>query len=75
MKKILRLYVWVDGKEVCIKDPIKIIETLNNLSTDVDLDYSVGEHVKIGSTRELIGETVMVGNEDFVYETVTIANH
>ena len=66
MKTILRLYIQEDGKEVCERDPAKIANMLKEPAQDYDLDYSNARgHVFMGTSSELIGETVQVGDEEF----------
>ena len=67
MKKIVRLYVF-DPKlkrEVGINDPAEIVKRLGNLKEDTELDYFEGGSTKMGTSRELIGETVRVEDMEF----------
>lgn len=63
MKQIVRLHVY-DPKlkrEVGIMDPEEIAKRLNKPTEDIELDYDEGNNVRMGTSRELIGETVKVG--------------
>jgi len=67
MKEIVRLYVY-DSKlkrEVGINDPDEIVKRLIKPTEDIELDYDVGRNVRMGTSRELIGETVRVGEIEF----------
>lgn len=72
MKKIVRLHVFDRklGREVGINDSNDIIKRLNKVKEDTELDYLEGGSVKMGTSRELIGETVMIGED-----TLEIRNH
>lgn len=60
MKKIIRIY---EGpKEVCIKDPEQIVKKLSKPAEDYQLDYFENERTIMGTSRELIGETVAIGD-------------
>ena len=64
MKKIERLHVY-DPKlkrELGINDQGEILDRLNNPTEDIELDYLEGGGAKMGTSRELIGETVKVGD-------------
>lgn len=62
MKEIVRIYIYQDGKETCIKDPESMVQLLNTPTDELDLDYNDNRgHAKAGSSRDLIGETVKVG--------------
>ena len=62
MKKIVRLYFYHDGKETCVKDPLEMARLLSDPQADIDLDYHDHRgHAKAASSRDLIGETVTVG--------------
>jgi len=64
MKNIIRIYV--GPKEVCIKDPEKIVKELSKPTEDYQLDYVEGEKTVMGTSRELIGEPVTVDTFDLV---------
>jgi len=61
MKQIVRLYLYADGKETCIKDPQEMIRLLS--------DDARG-FAKVATSKDLIGETVQVGEVE-----ITIINH
>ena len=62
MKEIVRLYIVLEGKDVCIKDPAEMITLLSKPQEDIDLDYHDSRgHAKVATSRDLIGETVRVG--------------
>lgn len=66
MKKIVRLHMF-DPKlkrEVGITDQFKILKELSNPTEDIELDYSNGNGAVMGTSKELIGETVMVGDAE-----------
>jgi hypothetical protein len=63
MKNIVRVY-HVDiknNREVAITDNEEIVKILSKLTCEIDLDYDIGKNVKMGTSKELIGETVRVG--------------
>jgi hypothetical protein len=63
MKEIVRLHVF-DPKlkrEVGIMEPDEIVKRLSKPTEDIELDYDEGHNVRMGTSRELIGETVRVG--------------
>ena len=65
MKEIVRLYVYVDRKEVCIKDPAEMVKVLSNPTDDIDLDYHDARgHAKIATSRDLIGQVVKIGEHE-----------
>jgi len=67
MKEIVRLHMF-DPKlkrEVGIMDPEEIVKRLSKPTEDIELDYDEGTNVKMGTSRELIGETVRVGEIEF----------
>jgi hypothetical protein len=71
MKEIVRLYLYPDGKEVCIKDPEEMIKLLSGPTEDIDLDYHDARgFAKVSTSQELIGETVRVGEVE-----IEIPNH
>jgi hypothetical protein len=71
MKEIIRIYIYPDGKETCVKDPEEMVKLLTNPSEELDLDYNDSRgHAKAGTSRDLIGETVKVGES-----TIEINNH
>ena len=47
-------------------DPEQIVKILSKPTDDIDLDFNEGNNVKMGSSRELIGESVLVGEMDIV---------
>lgn len=69
-KKIVRLHLIdkVTNKEFSVTDSDKIIRILSKPVEDIELDYDVGENVKMGTSRELIGERVQIGDEGFEME-------
>ena len=64
MKAILRLYIETKGQETCIKDPKEMIKILSKSKADIDLDFEYGGRVKMGSSRDFIGQTVKVGDHE-----------
>ena len=62
MKSIIRVYQTVGGKEQCIQDPDQILKIISGAKEDIDLDWIQGKQCKISSSRELIGETVKIGD-------------
>jgi len=71
MKEIVRLYFYTDGKETCVKDPLEMARLLSDPQADIDLDYHDHRgHAKAASSRDLIGETVKVGEIE-----IEIINH
>jgi hypothetical protein len=64
MKEILRLYIEVKGQETCIKEPKEILKLLSKPKLDIDLDFDHGGRVKMGSSRDFIGQTVKVGDHE-----------
>ena len=64
MKEILRLYVEVKGQETCIKDPKEMVKHLSKPKLDIDLDFEYGGRVKMGSSRDFIGQTVKIGDHE-----------
>lgn len=63
MKNIVRVYV-LDPKtkrEKSIMEPDQVIKVLSSLTEDTEIDYDTGKNVRMGTTKELIGETVKVG--------------
>lgn len=63
MIQILRLYPIVDGKETCVREPKEIAKILAKPTEEIDLDYERAGRVKMGSSREFIGETVIIGDD------------
>lgn len=64
MKTIVRIYAF-DKKlkrDVAITDENEIVEALSNPVLAIDLDYNTGSNVKMGTSQELIGEVVKVGD-------------
>jgi len=71
MKQIVRLYLYTDGKETCIKDPQEMIRLLSDPQEEIDLDYHDARgFAKVATSKDLIGETVQVGEVE-----ITIINH
>lgn len=71
MKEIVRLYVYTAGKETCINDPAKMVKLLSDPLEEIDLDYHDARgHAKAATSKDLIGETVKVGDEE-----IEIPNH
>lgn len=71
MKQIVRLYLYADGKETCIKDPQEMIRLLSDPKEEIDLDYHDARgFAKVATSKDLIGETVQVGEVE-----ITIINH
>lgn len=64
MKEILRLYIEVKGQEACIKDPKEMVKHLSKPKIDIDLDFEYGGRVKMGSSRDFIGQTVKIGDHE-----------
>ena len=64
MTEILRIYPIVKGQETCIKDPKEMIKILSKPKVDIDLDFEYGGRVKMGSSRDFIGQTVKVGDHE-----------
>lgn len=64
MKQIVRVYVkdQKTGREKGEMDPDKIVAALSKPTEDLELDYDIGNNVKMGTSRELIGEKVKVGD-------------
>jgi len=66
MKRIIRVYQWIDGKEVCHHDPNVIARLILETKVELDIDYfKENGHAKIGSSRDLIGEKVKIGEKVF----------
>jgi hypothetical protein len=65
MTEILRIYPIVKGQETCIKDPKEILKHLSKTKVEVDLDFNQGGRVKMGTSRDLIGQLVKVGENEF----------
>lgn len=49
------------GREKGEMDPDKIVAALSKPDEDMELDYNIGHNVKMGTSKELIGQTVRVG--------------
>ena len=65
MNEIVRLYLEQNGTETCIKDPAEMIRLLSSATDDIDLDYHDQRgHDKAGSSRDLIGKTVKIGDHE-----------
>jgi hypothetical protein len=63
--EILRAYKMEKGKELCIKDEKSLLKILANPDQDLDLDIKDSRgHVKMTSSRELIGCRVRVGSSE-----------
>ena len=62
MIEILRIYVRdAAGKEVCIREPEKIVAHLSS-TEEIDLDYNDKRgHARMGSSRDFAGKIVRVG--------------
>ena len=63
MAKILRLYPIVNGQETCVREAKEIAKILSNPKEELDLDFEHGGRVKMGSSRDFIGETVQIGED------------
>lgn len=63
MVRIIRLYPIVEGQETCVREPQEIVRILSNPGEDIDLDYERAGRVKMGSSREFIGHTVLIGDD------------
>lgn len=63
MTTIIRIYPIIDGQETCVREPQEIVRFLSNPDQEIDLDFSTGSSVKMGSSRDFIGETVQVGED------------
>ena len=62
MKQIVRLYLYADGKETCIKDPQEMIRLLSDPQEEIDLDYHDARgFAKVATSKELAGQTVIIG--------------
>ena len=71
MKEIVRLYLYADGKEKCIKDPAEMVKLLSDPREEIDLDYHDARgFAKVATSKDLIGETVKVGEVE-----INIINH
>jgi hypothetical protein len=71
MNEIVRLYFYENGKETCVKDPKEMLNLLATVTEEIDLDYHDHRgHAKAASSRDLIGQTVRVGEQELV-----IPNH
>jgi hypothetical protein len=65
MNEIVRLYLEQNGKEICIKDPAEMARLLSSVTEEIDLDYHDPRgHAKAGSSRDLIGKTVKIGDHE-----------
>jgi len=65
MNEIVRLYLEQNGTETCIKDPAEMARILSDPQVDIDLDYHDHRgHAKAASSRDLIGQTVKIGEEE-----------
>ncbi len=63
MKKVIRIYEVnpKTHKEESISEPEKIIAAISKPTGTVDLDYFENGSVKMGTSDDLAGETVLVG--------------
>lgn len=65
MKTIVRVYLKdpKTGREMGEMEPDKIVAALAKPTEDIELDYDdgSGRNVKMGTSRELVGEKVRVG--------------
>jgi hypothetical protein len=67
MNEIVRLYLYENGKEVCVKEPEQMLNLLATATDEIDLDYHDHRgHAKAASSRDLIGQTVKVGGLELV---------
>ena len=66
MKEIVRIYVKdpKTGRERGEMDPEKIVAALSKPTEDIELDYDdgSGRNVRMGTSKELAGEKVKVGD-------------
>lgn len=66
MKEIVRIYVKdpKTGRERGEMDPEKIVAALSKPTEDIELDYDNGSglNVRMGTSTELIGEKVKIGD-------------
>jgi hypothetical protein len=63
MNEIVRLYLYENGREVCVKEPEQMFNLLANATEEIDLDYHDHRgHAKAASSRDLIGKTVKIGD-------------
>lgn len=66
MKEIVRIYVKdpKTGRERGEMDPDKIVAALSKPTEDIELDYDdgSGRNVRMGTSKELVGEKVKVGD-------------
>lgn len=66
MKEIVRIYVKdpKTGRERGEMDPEKIVAALSKPTEDIELDYAYcsGRNVRMGTSKELVGEKVKVGD-------------
>lgn len=63
MVKIIRLYPIVDGQETCVRDAKEIAKILAKPTEELDLDFEQGGKVKMGSSLDFVGETVLIGDD------------
>jgi hypothetical protein len=64
MKNVLRAYTInpKSGIEECTREPEQIVKILSNIVKAVDLDWANERgHVIMGTSADLIGETVKIG--------------
>jgi hypothetical protein len=62
MKEIVRLYLYPNGKETCIKEPQEMVRLLSDPQEEIDLDYHDARgFAKVATSKDLIGQTVRVG--------------
>ena len=63
MNEIVRLYLYENGREVCVKDPEQMFNLLAKAADEIDLDYHDKHgHAKAAGSRDLIGKTVKIGD-------------
>ena len=62
MRTILRVYIG----PTCIKEPGEIVNQILNLTQPLDIDWAEKSgRVKMGTTQDLSGELVKIGEQDF----------
>ena len=62
MLEIVRIYLYPEGKEVCVREPMQMHGILSNATEAIDLDWHDHRgHAFAGSSRDLIGRTVKIG--------------
>lgn len=72
MKRIVRIYQIDEASktEFAITNSEEIVKILSNLKDEADLDYDIGHNVQMGTSKELIGETVKIGEFE-----IQVPNH